>query len=558
MADGIAETVSLQFKSEDDRLTALNALPDEPPSGANVDGWLREIEDQKQAIMNAPVVPEAPSEPQPASATPPVPSQVAPSGYNQPVTQAPQAPVAPEPPPTPTEPQAAPTDEDVVFVYPDGTKVLRKDLPEELRQYKSPGEIIKQFGHARTYANTAEERLRKQSAEIEELRTKTQQLPELEKQLGELKQRLTTTASTTAELPGQSEAGKAATKSRMKELKEQIASLEQLSPEDLLAEPEKLDLMKRTMASLGGELDRYDGEIARIRETEVANSQKYDELAKRVESVSQTSQQELERQKRIATTNAAIRQVTQLQDAHPELKTSKPVFGTETDVTPTVEKAVWQFAEKIMLARDGRKPASWSEANAIINAYNRNDQNLRSFISANGISPKDVGCNDNDFLSYATILNVDAMTRGEKIDELTGKKVVMTSEINGQQVNFPNHKAAFEYLLSSTGYAKAMRERMLADAELLGQTNVIESVQRSSAQPKTIGKDGTMASDEAAGGVMSKEDAERILSSTDEYEMDRRAGSGDRTMFKLYQAAQRALGLPESIPESHWPPEKRT
>jgi len=67
-----------------------------------------------------------------------------------------------------------------------------------------------------------------------------------------------------------------------------------------------------------------------------------------------------------------------------------------------------------------------------------------------------------------------------------------------------------------------------------------------------------MASDEAAGGVMSKEDAERILSSTDEYEMDRRAGSGDRTMFKLYQAAQRALGLPESIPESHWPPEKRT
>jgi hypothetical protein len=219
MADGIAETVTLQFKSEDDRLAALNALPDEPPRGADTDGWLREIEDQKQTIMNAPVVPEAPSEPSPASATPTAPSQVAPSGYNQPVTQAPQAPVAPEPQQTPAPPPSDPTDEDVVFVYPDGTKVLRKDLPEELRQYKSPGEIIKQFGHARTYANTAEERLRKQSAEIEELRSKTQQLPELEKQLGELKQRLTTTASTTATLPGQSEAGKEATKSRMKELK---------------------------------------------------------------------------------------------------------------------------------------------------------------------------------------------------------------------------------------------------------------------------------------------------------------------------------------------------
>jgi predicted nuclease with TOPRIM domain len=433
---------------------------------------------------------------------------------------------------------------------------MRKDLPEELRQYKNPKEIIKQFGHARTYANTAEERLKKLAAENEELRTKSQQLPDLEKQLGELKQRLTTTASSVTQIPGQSEVGKQAVTSRMKELKQKIADLDKLTPEELLAEPEKLNLMKSTMASIGGEFDRYDNEMNQIRATSETANRRYDELAKKVDTVYGSSQQEIERQKRIATTNTVIRQIATLQDSHPELKTSMPIFGTESDITPTVEGAAWKFAEKVMLAREGRTPRSWAEANAIINAYNRNDQNLRSFLSSNGISPKDAGCNDNDFLAYATVLNVDAMTRGERLDDITGRKVIMTSEINGQQVNFPNHKAAYEYLLNSTGYSKALRERQLADAEMRGQTGVIESVQRASVQPRTIGKEGSMASDEA-GGVMSKEDATRILATTDEFDMDRRATAGDRSLFKLYQAAQKVLGLQEGEPSPSWPPEKR-
>ena len=64
-----------------------------------------------------------------------------------------------------------------------------------------------------------------------------------------------------------------------------------------------------------------------------------------------------------------------------------------------------------------------------------------------------------------------------------------------------------------------------------------------------------MASDEA-GGVMSKEDAQRILDTTDEFDMDRRAVGGDRSKFKLYQAAQRVLGLQEGEPSPSWPPEK--
>jgi hypothetical protein len=555
-------TEAMQYKSEQDRMTALAALPDEPPTGANIEVWLKEVESKKQDIMAAPIVTDT-IEPVAPSA-PPAPSQAGPDGYAQAV--APQAPapvVAPIVQPSQSQPEpinepalSSPTDDDVMFVLGNGEKVLRKDLPDELKAYKNAKEVIKQFGHARKHANDLHEKYQQQVREVEELRSKTQQLPSLERELGELKSRTVQTASAAANIP-QSDKGREVTQGRMRELKSKLAELEKLSPDDLLADPEKLNMMKSTMAAVGGELDHFDGEIGRIRQGWDSDRKRIDEVTQKVDSIYGRSQSEERERAQRDTAIAVARNIEKLQSEYPELKTNKPVFGLATDINETVEGDVAKFADRVIQARDGRPARSWAERNAVINAYNRKDQGLMTFLMQSGISPADVGTTDGEMLTYATMLNVDAMAKGSRIDEVTGQKVQLRSEVNGQPVNFPSHLAAYEYLQKTTGLSRKIMEKNLSDAERRGQDAIIRAAERGANQAKTIGRDGTVTTSDAA-GPMTKDDAMRMLNSdaVDEYRIDREASKGNFGPYRMLTSAQRALGLPEMKPEPHWPKER--
>ncbi|MEJ2066312.1 MAG: hypothetical protein P8X74_24040, partial [Reinekea sp.] len=155
------EETTLVFSSEEERTKALNAMPDEPPPGVDIEEWQDEQDRKAQEIMSAEISEE----------------KVSPQEPEGEVNKSPES----------TSPADAPPPQDDDFV--DFTalgKVKRSELPENLRHYPNPHEILKQADHARKFANTAEEKLHSYETRLAELEPVSKTVPELRKQLNDM------------------------------------------------------------------------------------------------------------------------------------------------------------------------------------------------------------------------------------------------------------------------------------------------------------------------------------------------------------------------------------
>lgn len=562
------------FRSEEERLKALTELPDFPPKGEDVDAFNARIDRERDEIMEAEIVTgdaalsdsSQSQEPksQESSAEP------APEPKPEPSPQPQSQPQEPKPEPKPaTEPQPSPapavepvrprelSDDDVMFVV-NEKPVLRRDLPEELRKYTTPEEVIKQFGHARNYANTAEERLKALIAERDQLKSRLEQPPASQPQMGSQPQPPSESPPVAREPQPQSQPVQPDDKD-VDELLEQIGGIE----DDTIAEDTLggiktvFSKMAEAVKSSRAQARQLDKRFAQYRQE---SEKMVHGLRGRLDQRDQTEKEREAQQEQMRAQRQVADEIAALQGACEELKTSKPVFNMPGVVQQrTVEDDAWQFADKILMARSGRTAQNFAEVASIIDAWNREEPELRAFAQNNGITPELVGSSDLELLNLATLYNVYNAMRGQQFNPTTGQLQQMLAP-NQRPVNFPTAVSAYRYLLDMNGVTEARRRQELAAVEQRGQQAVLSAMERGTQQANVIGRDGS-ASPENVGQEMSEEAALEILGhrpgsrTIDEFEMERQALAGDRSLYKLHCQAQKRLGLPEAQPSADWPPE---
>ena len=543
------------FVSEEERQAALDALPETPSDhGVDVDLWQEEQGVARDEILSAEIVPEgAPQEPPPGQEPEPKPAPVEPEP-----AQEPQAPVPPA-----QEPQPAPAPEpsgegEFYFTLPDGTKIRKEDLPEELQGYADPREVLKQFGHARKYANAAEARITAMTEEFQKAQEEQRRLKDEVDALKKGPQMQSPTAvpgapgygPTAVQAPMPPQAMPADQSAAIQTMISEIDSME----EDPLADQGQQKKLKSTLKTLATSLGAVYQENA-VLQTKV--SQQQQEFNQQLEAVSGDAKAQkdlLERWKTESDTKktaaAVTTEVQSLQSRFPELQTSKHVFSLDGN-GGAVESAAWSFANKVLMLKRGSPPRGWDEVNALVNQYNREDTELVAFCQNSGVSPQDAGITATDLQSYATIVNAYNMVQGKRYNEFTGQLEQMTNSF-GKPVNFPSMDAAYQYMLSQGGITKKRQEEALAAAELLGEKKLESAMQKASTSAKPIGSDGS-ASPESAGEDMTAEQAQAVLDGIDVAAMVQQGLNGDRSIWNRYVKAHAvATGERLKVPDD-WP-----
>lgn len=520
----------MTFQSEDARRAALVGLPDTPPPGTtDVQEWVRGVERQKEQILTAEIVaaPQAPETP-PTSQTPGSQGQPA-----VPTADYKVAPATPEPAPAPA-PSATqtPTVEEDELTF----SLKRSELPEELRKYRTPGDIVKQFAHARRYANKTEETVGELAKEKERL----------QRELAELKSRQVAPPPSQPAVPVPPPSPR--DKRYIAQVRENLKALPR-EMNDLVEHPEQLATITSTIEATAQALENidsaFDGEVASLRRQLEEQSQEL----KRVATTNDAVRQDIQAKEQIRT---VAKRVGEFQSSKEELKTTKPVFGIEGE---TVEQDAWRFADAIAMRKDHRHVSSWDEVNRLVNAYLRNDPETVAYCQSNGLSPEQLGSSAKDLQTYAICLNVDKMKHGYRVDEYTGQTVPAT-DFMGKPINFPDHESAYEYLLRTSGIAQRRREEELRQAEIQGQTKLEGALHRTPVP--TMGREGATPRPTQSKS-MTVEDAARLLDKFDVYKMHTAAMAGDRSLFNLYQKCQETIGVPGSQlakPDPRWPAEK--
>lgn len=520
----MADDQKLTFKSEEERDNALAELPDEPPKGANIEEWQREQELKEEEIRNAPISEETASE-----VTPKEPTE------EPTVTQKEEK--------QPVEPVESEVD------YIDFTqlgKVKRSELDESVRNYKSAPEILKQAAHARRYANNAEQKLHAYEERIAELENTAKTVPELQKELQELRAASKEVKSTIESKP-MSTKKRSELSSRLDTINEQISKLNNY-------EGDEFEPLQKAISSTVGALEETLGELDSVK-TEFNNYRKdaesrYKNLENSIKSVSETTQQAEARRKAKQETDDALKGLTELQRNHPELKTSKPLAYADND--DDVEAAIYRMTARIY----GRKPQGFDEVNRVVSAYNTKDGELMRICEQEGINPADFGINDTDIRNYGILMNVYWNQRGETIDPRSGKRVPVT-DFRGKQITFPDFEASFKNMKDSGGLTQLENEMKIIEAEKKGQQSLNESLNRRDTSAPTLSPTGAPPE----GQDMSEDQALEILGekpgrmTVDEEIMERLLRNGDKRgwdMFKALQKACETLGLPVPDVEDHW------
>lgn len=489
------EKETLTFLSEEEKEKALIELPDSAPAGTDdIDKWLDEINAQKQAIIDAPIVPKE-------------------------ETASDQ--------PTGTEDQTKSSEEqkieNVRFEF------SRDDLPDELKNYKDSDEIIKQFGHARKYANAVEKTLENQTEKISslqevlDLREKT--LKERESIIEELKNR-----------PIQQPVPKPQSTSD-----QDFTELNAKADDDYVSVAEMKRLVKGISrgSSSNSEIEKMIEENRKLRT----------DLDGYITDSKKLTEDNLQKQ----LVEAAMTGLEELQAKFPELKTSKSVASG----SDSVEKDVSRFANRIILMKSGNSKPTWNQINAIVNSYLRNDAELTAYCQNNGITPESVGLKSDDLKAYALCANIDAAMKGTEIDPFTGDRRQLLNPLNRKPVNFPSYEAAYQHIKRESGISQQEVQDRVIEAEKRGQKTIEEAMSNRDASGKVLGNKGE-ASPENVGEEMTEEKARSIyLDTSISDKMEFEARKGNRTLFRLYNSASKRLGYGESSPDPLWPPEKK-
>jgi len=518
------EAKELVFKNEEERDTALAELPDEPPKGtANIEEWQHEQELKEEEIRNASISEEAASEVLP----------------NEPTE---------EPTVTQKEPQQSVEtveSEDDYIDFSTLGKVKRSDLDESIRNYKSAPEILKQTAHARRYANSAEGKLHVYEERIAELENTAKTVPELQRELQELRAASKEVKSTIESKP-MSTKKRSELSSRLDTINEQVSKLNNYEGDEIEPLQKAISGTVNALEETLGELDSVKTEFTNYR----TNAEKrYKSLEDNIRSVSETTKVGEARRKAEHEQKAAERGLADLQVKHPELKTSKPLYADDRN---DVESSIISMARRVY----GRNPENFDEVNKLVSAYNANDSELTRICEQEGINPADFGINGNDIRNYGILMNVYWRQRGEQIDSRSGRRVPV-KDFRGNKITFPDFGAAFQNMKDSGGLSTLENEMKIIEAEKQGQQSLNESIQKRDTSSPTLSPTGAPPE----GQDMSEDQALEILGekqgrmTVDEEKMERLLRNGDKRGWDMFNAVKKAcetLKLPVPDVEDHW------
>jgi hypothetical protein len=268
-----------------------------------------------------------------------------------------------------------------------------------------------------------------------------------------------------------------------------------------------------------------------------------------------------ERQKQEKESMAAIESLVDLQTKVADLQTSKPVI-TDSG-RGSIEEAVIKFADTVNgspIPR-GNREQFWATVNKYVNMYNRQDPEMVSLCQKDGIFPANFGVSDTDVTNYATLVNVDAIQRGERIDPESGKREVLT-DFRGRQITFPDAESAYKYMVDKMGIRDKIHQKQLIEAEKKGQRALEASLSKRDVSDSLIGPEGHGSPDNM-GQEITKEMALEIAgdiqgqNTVDEERMANLILQGKPdgwVMFDRLNQANRRLGLPVEFPDPAWPP----
>jgi len=479
------------FKSEQEKALALLDLPESP--GGRVDdleAWYEDIENKRKEIEEATI--EAGS------------AEVVEG-------EAPQ-----EPPPATEEPTEQP-DEVLNFAF------KRSDLPDELKGYKDPDEIVKQYAHARQYANKAEEKLEQLDTIASENQKLKEQLEEIRKKLEERKEAPPAKATVMDEID---DAGK---------------RLFDMDDSDII----EAGMLKKV-------LNTYSAQVKDAREVALNYAEKYDQIKNDLDtkfSKIENLEKEDTQKKQV---DALTTSLKDLQEKFPELKTSKPVIGGSDNV----QNDVYKFAKKVLGGLYGNTSPEWAHVTAFANAYLRGDQQIKSYCDANAITPESIGSSVDDIRNYAIIHNVDNRCRGLKVNH-DGTVEKLKNPFTGQQVAYANHVQAFKTLKDENGLTEKEIRAQIAEAEKRGQKRMAAALQKRATEPITLGGAGEGATDDA-GQTMTEAQAKAILEDYSlESKMVQQALMGNRSIFHKMNEALKRLKQDPLDADPSWTPEAK-
>ena len=517
---------TLVFETESARESALALLPESPPPGtADVEAWRRQVDEQEAKIEKAEIKPKS-------------------------VDDAPQAPPVKPPEPKPeAQPQPSPAEADEEIVI----KVKRKELPEELQKYKDGEQIVKQFAHARGNINRVSARLEQTEAELETARTQAQKVEALQKQMEEL-QKASVTASKAVDSQPASQ--------QKSDLKDKISSLNKTIEELAKADDFGADADK-IKTTFNGMLGVLNDAVVAVQNTEQRFASYKNDFEGRYNALKtdvETTKNYRVREAKEEEAKAAVRSLMDLQDKHEDLKTSKPMI-TESG-RGSLEASVIEFAEAV---HGGKIPrtnteAFWSTVNRYVNMYNRGDAEMQTVCQKDGIYPANFGISERDIQNYATLVNVDAIQRGERIDPDTGKREVLT-DFRGKQVTFPDADSAYKYMVDKLGIPAKMHQKQLIEAEKRGQSSLEASLSKRDVSDNLIGPEGA-GTPNNMGQELTEEMAREILgdrigpNTIDEEKMEvliRMNNPKGWEMFERMNRANQRLKLPQEPVERDWP-----
>ena len=523
-----AKREEMLFENEEAREAALAALPDEPPTDVrDVDAWTREQEEQEQKILNAQVKvldsEEAVSEEQP--------------------------PVSTEKPPEP-EKKVETADDFVDFTS--LGKLKREELDEDLRNYKSPQEMLKQAAHARRYANKAQTQLEEAQARVAELEQTAASVPELQKKITELQATTQAAAKSIETKPSLSSSEKVQFQSKLKGITAQLESMKEFDSEDM---DKFRGAFGETVSTLGETLNELNGVKSEFATYRQQTEQKFQALDGKVGEYATKTDRSIADQKRRKEEEDAVNSLLVLQGKRKELATTKPLYSDDRN---DVETAIARMASRFYGRPLRGTVEDWSDINRMVSAFNVQDKQVERIMQEEGINVADFGISEKDLLNYAILMNVDAYQRGERIDSQTGKRTPY-KDFRGKQVRFPDAEAAYKHMLDKEGIPQLEQEQAVIEAEKRGQTKLEASLSKRDTDPAVLGNEGGGSPD--IGEELSEAQAREIIGeeegrmTIDEEKMEKHLRNGHENgwkMFSMWKLAHKRLGLEEPAIEPQW------
>lgn len=491
----MSDNDKLVFKTEKEKAQALLDLPSEPDGRVDdLDAWYAEQDEKRKEIEAATIEDDS------AKDTPPEPS---------------------EEPPEPS------VDDVLSFNF------KRSELPDELKGYKNSDEIIKQYAHARKYANQVEEKL-------EQFETLNSEHKSLKEQFEALQEELKKKDEVTPIVPSQSDA--------MDELEKSILKLEAMDENDYLTAKQSKELfsgitgkVKTALKELNETKDKFKKEIE-------STKNEFGQFKTTVEK--SNKEQETERQERELT-----KSLNKLQEDNPELTLSKPIIGDDS-----VQTDIEKFAKKVLGGLYSNYSPEWGHVTAFMNAYLRDAPDIKKYCDDNAITPESLGSSRDDMQKYAIILNVHNRVNGKKIRP-DGSIEELKNVFTGKPVTYQNHNEAYQALKKESGLEAKELQDMIAEAEKRAQKNMSSAMNKRATDAIDLGSAGE-TSPEDIGKDMTEAEARKFFKEHPdiEFEMNQDALQGNRDLFhKANRCLKRLMGdnySPYEVDPS-WPPENK-